>query len=126
VSVIQTSVTTHSRSSGHSATAAAAYRSGSEVTDERTGEVHDYSRKDGVAHSEIVLPAHAPQWAHDREKLWNAVEAAEDRKNSTVSREFLISFPAELTGPDSLELRQHMAREYTQALVEKHGFAAEF
>lgn len=126
MSVIQTSVTTHSRSSGHSATAAAAYRSGSEVTDERTGEVHDYSRKDGVEHSEIVLPAHAPKWAHDREKLWNAVEAAEDRKNSTVSREFLISFPAELTGPDSLELRQRMAREYTQALVEKHGFAAEF
>jgi len=126
VSVIQTSVTTHSRSSGHSATAAAAYRSGSEVTDERTGEIHDYSRKDGVEHSEIVLPAGSPEWAQDREKLWNAVEAAEDRKNSTVSREFLISFPAELAGDGSLELRQKMAREYTRALVEKHGFAAEF
>ena len=126
MSVIQTSVTTHSRSSGHSATAAAAYRSGSEVTDERTGEIHDYSRKEGVEHSEIVLPAGSPEWAMDREKLWNAVEAAEDRKNSTVSREFLISFPAELSGEGSLELRQRMAREYTRALVERHGFAAEF
>ncbi|MBD4086865.1 MobA/MobL family protein, partial [Xanthomonas citri pv. citri] len=36
-----------SRKAGRSATAAAAYRSGSEIVDERTGEVHDYSRKQG-------------------------------------------------------------------------------
>ena len=33
------------RSAGRSATAAAAYRAGVEITDERTGLVHDYTRK---------------------------------------------------------------------------------
>src|SRR3546814_10595388 len=40
------------RSAGRSATAAAAYRAGVEITDERTGLVHDYTRKQGVEHSE--------------------------------------------------------------------------
>src|SRR3546814_1528895 len=38
------------RSAGRSATAAAAYRAGVEITDERTGLVHDYTRKQGVEH----------------------------------------------------------------------------
>src|SRR3546814_9080927 len=42
------------RSAGRSATAAAAYRAGVEITDERTGLVHDYTRKQGVEHSELM------------------------------------------------------------------------
>ncbi|MFC0148426.1 MobA/MobL family protein, partial [Sphingobium scionense] len=38
---------TVSRSAGRSATAAAAYRAAVEIADERTGLVHDYSRKSG-------------------------------------------------------------------------------
>src|SRR3546814_8672489 len=54
------------RSAGRSATAAAAYRAGVEITDERTGLVHDYTRKQGVEHSELMLPTDAPEWAADR------------------------------------------------------------
>jgi hypothetical protein len=54
------------RSAGRSATAAAAYRAGVEITDERTGLVHDYTRKQGVEHSALVLPRDAPAWATDR------------------------------------------------------------
>jgi len=43
-----------SRSKGRSATAASAYRAAERVVDHRTGEVHDYTRKHGVAHSEIL------------------------------------------------------------------------
>ncbi|RYG99272.1 MAG: conjugal transfer protein TraA, partial [Alphaproteobacteria bacterium] len=50
-------VKTFSRSAGRSATAAAAYRAGISITDERTGEVHDYTRKGGVLSSDLVLPA---------------------------------------------------------------------
>src|SRR3546814_3673481 len=74
-------------SAGRSATAAAAYRAGVEITDERTGLVHDYTRKQGVEHSELMLPTDAPEWAADRERLWNAAELAETRKNATVARE---------------------------------------
>src|SRR3546814_6086480 len=70
------------RSAGRSATAAAAYRAGVEITDERTGLVHDYTRKQGVEHSELMLPTDAPEWAADRERLWNAAELAETRKRS--------------------------------------------
>src|SRR3546814_3799934 len=76
------------RSAGRSATAAAAYRAGVEITDERTGLVHDYTRKQGVEHSELMLPTDAPEWAAARERLWNAAELAETRKNATVAREY--------------------------------------
>ena len=85
------------RSAGQSAVAAAAYRSGLIITDERTGVRHDYSRKSGVIHSGILAPANTPEWMHDRAKLWNAVEAIETRKNSQLSREIQLSLPHELT-----------------------------
>ena len=45
-----------SRASGRSAVAAAAYRAGESLTNERDGLRHDFSRREGVAHAEIVLP----------------------------------------------------------------------
>jgi len=48
MAIYHLSVKTISRSSGRSATAAAAYRAGVVITDERTGECHDYSRKSEV------------------------------------------------------------------------------
>ncbi|MEL6605778.1 MAG: MobA/MobL family protein, partial [Cyanobacteria bacterium J06614_10] len=42
------------RSAGRSATAAAAYRSGEQVADERTGKVHDYTGKSDIYGSEIL------------------------------------------------------------------------
>ncbi|MBZ4175421.1 MobA/MobL family protein, partial [Escherichia fergusonii] len=45
-----------SRGSGRSAVAAAAYRCAERLTNERDGLVHDFTRKQGVEHSEIVLP----------------------------------------------------------------------
>jgi ATP-dependent exoDNAse (exonuclease V) alpha subunit len=116
------SVKTVSRAAGRSATAAAAYRSASEIVDMRTGDIHDYRRKSGVEHTEIVLPDNAPDWANDRAQLWNAAEQAETRKNSTVAREFEVAIPKELSQQHGAEL----VRDFTRQLVEKHQFAAEF
>lgn len=109
------------RTAGRSATAAAAYRAGVEITDERTGLVHDYTRKQGVEHSAMVLPADAPEWASDRERLWNAAELAETRKNSTVAREYEIALPAELSADERRELALGLARE----ISERHGVAVD-
>ena len=49
-----------SRGKGKSAVAAAAYRSGEKITNEWDGMTHDYTRKRGVVHTEILLPPHAP------------------------------------------------------------------
>src|SRR3546814_20559937 len=81
-----------------------AYRAGVEITDERTGLVHDYTRKQGVEHSELMLPTDAPEWAADRERLWNAAELAETRKNATVAREYEIALPVELSADERREL----------------------
>ena len=114
-------VKTIGRSAGRSATAAAAYRAGVEITDERTGLVHDYTRKQGVEHSALVVPADAPAWANDRAALWNAAEQAETRKNSTVAREYEIALPAELSAEARRELALGLARE----ISERHGVAVD-
>ena len=114
-------VKTVGRSAGRSATAAAAYRAGVEIADERTGIVHDYTRKQGIEHREIVAPADAPDWVRDRSALWNAAEQAETRKNSTVAREYEIALPAELSADERRNLAVGLARE----ISERHGVAVD-
>ncbi|MFZ1302157.1 MAG: MobQ family relaxase [Candidatus Microsaccharimonas sp.] len=98
------------RSSGRSATAAAAYRSGGVIPDERTGETHDYSRKSGVEGTLILAPDAAPDWAQDRAALWNAVEVAEVRKDAQVAREITVALPAELSAAERRALVEDWAR----------------
>ena len=85
-----------SRGKGQSSVASAAYRAGARLIDERTGEIHDYTRKAGVTHSEVIAPDATPEWMKDRAQLWNAVEAIETRKNSQLAREIQLSLPHEL------------------------------
>ena len=101
-----------SRSSGYSAVASAAYRSGSLMLDERTGLTHDYTRKSGVAEAVILTPATAPAWCTNRAELWNAVEKAECRKNSQLAREIELAIPRELP--------QDAARETVLAFVREN------
>ncbi|SCC95957.1 Mobilization protein MobL [Thiomonas sp. X19] len=121
MAIYHLSVKTISRSAGRSATAAAAYRAGVDITDARTGELHDYRRKGGVESTELVLPAGAPAWAADRAALWNAAEQAETRKNSTVAREFEIALPDALSPSE----RVRLARDFARELVERHECAAD-
>ena len=121
MAIYHLSVKTISRSAGRSATAAAAYRAGVEITDERTGEIHDYTRKGGVESAALILPDNAPEWARDRAQLWNAAEQAEKRKNSTVAREFEIALPAELSPAE----REKLAHDFARELVKRHGCAAD-
>ncbi|WP_242141248.1 MobQ family relaxase [Sphingomonas sp. TREG-RG-20F-R18-01] len=114
-------VKTVGRSAGRSATAAAAYRAGVEIEDERSGIVHDYTRKQGIEHREIVAPTDAPAWVQDRSALWNAAEKAETRKNSTVAREYEIALPAELSADERRDLAVGLARE----ISERHGVAVD-
>lgn len=106
------------RSAGRSSVSAAAYRSGETLVDERTGETCRPRRRERVAHTEILAPADAPEWAGDRGKLWNSVEARDTRKNSQLSREFEVSLPRELSADQRLELvRDWIRAEFTEAGV---------
>ena len=110
-----------SRSSGGSAVAAAAYRSGEKLTDERTGEQHDYSRRSGVDGSEIIAPEGAADWVRDRDRLWNAGELSEKRKDSQVAREVRVALPRELTP----EQRRELVREFAKAEFTGRGMVAD-
>jgi Ti-type conjugative transfer relaxase TraA len=102
-----------SRARGQSVGAAAAYRSGSALRDERYGVTHNYARNGKAAHSEILSPAGAPAWVQDRETLWNRVEAAERRKDAQLARAVEIGLPVELSPRESLALtRDYIAHEF--------------
>ena len=121
MAIYHLSVKPISRTDGRSATAAAAYRAAIQISDARTGKLHDYRRKQGVVSAVLLVPEAAPKWAHDRSQVWNAAEIAEVRKNATVAREFEIALPAEL---NDLQ-RQQLAHEFAQELVNQHGCIAD-
>lgn len=111
------------RSGGRSAVAAVAYRTATMMVNERDGLVHDFTRKQGVEHVEIVLPDGVEaDWALDRSALWNAVEYAEKRKDGRVAREFEIALPHELSSVDRLLLTRDFARD----LANRYGAAVDF
>ncbi|MGF6178364.1 Ti-type conjugative transfer relaxase TraA [Ensifer sp. 4252] len=111
------------RSGGRSAVAAIAYRTATKIVNERDGIVHDFTRKQGVEHSEIVLPDGVEAaWALDRSALWNAVEKAENRKDARVAREFEVALPHEMSASDRLALTRDFARD----LANRYGAAVDF
>ncbi|AMG44676.1 hypothetical protein AL520_09015 [Achromobacter xylosoxidans] len=86
------------------------------MVDARTGEIHDFTRKGGVFHDEIMVPSNAPTWMLDRSELWNHVEQAERRKDAQLCREFNVALPRELDRKQQLAL----ARDFVQQeLVDK-------
>ncbi|WFU01935.1 MobQ family relaxase [Rhizobium sp. CB3171] len=107
---------------GSNAVAAAAYRAGERLTDRNTREVHDYSRRGGVAHAEILIPPGSAPWLTDRETLWNTVEAMEVRKDAQLAREFNMALPHELSRDDRLEL----VRTFLETHFVRHGMVADF
>jgi hypothetical protein len=104
---------------------AAAYRAGERIRDERTGELHNHSRRKDVTHKEIMLPADLSgepmDWAKDRATLWNTAERAEPRRNARVAREIQVTLPAELPA----ERRLEMARAFSQEVADHYRVAVD-
>ncbi|MDU5253104.1 MobQ family relaxase [Anaerococcus vaginalis] len=110
-----------SRGKGKSAVAAASYRSGEKIKNEYDGIVHDFTRKGGIAHTEILLPRNAPQEFVSRSVLWNSVEKIEKSKNSQLAREIEIALPKELSREKQIEL----VRKYVKENFVKVGMCAD-
>ncbi|MCL2456656.1 MAG: MobA/MobL family protein [Defluviitaleaceae bacterium] len=109
------------RGKGKSAVAAAAYRAGERITNERDGYTSDYTKKKGIVHTEIFLPNHAPIKYKDRAALWNAVEKIETNSNAQLAREIEFSLPVEL----SIEQNISLVHEYVQKYFVAHGMIAD-
>lgn len=109
------------RSAGRSATAAAAYRAGVRIENERTGEIFDYTKRRGVEDHAILTPPRAPDWVKDSASLWNAVEVRENRVNSQLARENVLALPHEL----SAQQRRELLHGFVQEVYVKRGMAAQ-
>ena len=115
------SVSQIKRSAGQSVLAAAAYRAGERLYSEYYDEISDYTRKGGVLHTEILLPAHAPECFRDRATLWNAVEATERHPKAQLAYSFDIALQNELSLNENIEL----ARAFVQKEFVDRGMIAD-
>lgn len=121
MAIYHCSLRVFSRANGDSAVAAAAYRAGAVLHDERSGYTHRYHNRKGVVSSFIVAPADAPETTYTRALLWNAAERAETRKNSRVAREVILALPHELPAP----ARDALVRDMAGWLVERYRVAVD-
>ena len=117
-----------------SAVAAAAYRRGARFTRAATGQTHDYTRKQEVAHGEITLPPNAPAWAVEQypsgdqgsQRLWNDIETRENehsrRDTAVLAKELEFSLPVELTHEEQVAL----ARDFVTTSLAARGYTADW
>lgn len=106
---------------GRSAVAAAAYRSGACLVDDRLAMEFNFAAKDAIEHAEILLPANAPAAYQDRAVLWNAAENSEARKDAVPARELLVSLPHEL----SFLQRRELVRDFVSEHLVSRGMVAD-
>jgi len=115
MAIYHCSIKITSRGKGKSAVAAA-YRAAEKITNEYDGVTHDYTRKGGVVHMEILLPDNAPAEYSDRAVLWNAVEKIEKAKNAQLAREIELALPVELSKEENISLvREYVKRHFVAA-----------
>lgn len=108
--------------------AALAYRAGTKLRDPGSGRTFDYSAKArldaegfGILHTEIMLPAGAPEWMADRQNLIDAIEARERRRDAQLFREIELSLPRELTFAQQRDL----VRAFVKSAFVSRGMVAD-
>lgn len=110
------------RSEGRSSVAKAAYHARTRITDERTGDTYDYSRRTDLYGHFILAPANAPaRIVKDSTALWNEVERVERQNNGQTSRYFDVAIPAELNNED----KKKLVLEYCQKNFVDKGMIAD-
>lgn len=110
------------RSEGSSSVAKAAYHARTRITDERTGDTYDYSRRSDLCGHFILAPVNAPEHiVKDSTALWNEVERVERQNNGQTARYFDVAIPAELNNDD----KKRLVLEYCQKNFVDKGMIAD-
>lgn len=114
MAIFHLSIKMISRSSGKSAVAASAYRAGEKLTETENGYVHDYTKKEGVIYTEVLLPMNAPVGFGNREVLWNEVQKAEKKSDAQLAREIEVALPVELSREEQVALvKKYVTENFT-------------
>lgn len=110
------------RSEGRSSVAKAAYHARCRITDERTSDTYDYSRRTDLYGHFILAPVNAPEHiVKDSTALWNEVEGVERQQNGQTSRYFDVAIPAELNN----DAKKKLVLEYCQKNFVDKGMIAD-
>ncbi|WP_213734079.1 MobQ family relaxase [Citrobacter freundii] len=110
------------RSEGKSSVAKAAYHARCRITDERTGDTYNYSRRNDLSGHFILAPVNAPEHiVKDSTALWNEVEKVERQHNGQTARYFDVAIPAELNNDD----KKKLVLEYCQINFVEKGMIAD-
>lgn len=110
------------RSEGKSSVAKAAYHARTRITDERTGDTYDYSRRTDLYGHFILAPVNAPEHiVKDSTALWNEVERVERQQNGQTARYFDVAIPTELNNDD----KKKLVLEYCQKNFVDKGMIAD-
>jgi MobA/MobL family len=117
------SVTPVGRGKGASVMHKAAYRAGEQLYDERAGRwTADYGRRArSVIEKFILTRKDAAAWRHDRQRLWNAAEAAEARSNGRIATELELGLPHELDPAR----RRRLLMDFLAPIIARYGVAAD-
>jgi hypothetical protein len=111
-----------SRGKGQSAVHTAAYNAREQLHDERENrDTKDYGYKGKTEFSGIFAPKGAPEWAQDREQLWNRAEGAENRKDSQTARNVEFALPHELDA----EQRKRLVTDFCRETFARRGMVAD-
>lgn len=121
MAIFHFSVAVLKRSEGRSAVAAAAWRSGQTLFDERLHQRTQLPKSKRVVFETVLLPEGAPEELSSREVLWNSVEVAEKQRNSQLARIIDAAIPHEL----SLEEAVRLARAFATGVLLPFGFAVD-
>lgn len=109
--------------------AAAAYQSRERLLDERTGQVKDYRHKteQETLFSGLYVPKDAPEWARDRQALWNAAEQAEDAYNRTRAKTARTGQHLEIALPHELTPEQcrYVLQDFIRDTFTRRGYAVD-
>ena len=111
-----------SRAKGNSVVALAAYNSRERIVEEKTGEVFNYSKKNDLVHSTIILPENAPARFSDRSTLFNELNNKETRKDAQLSRYFIIALPNSLNDEQNINL----VESWINQQLTKRGVIADY
>lgn len=110
------------RSEGMTSVAKAAYHARTRITDDRIGQVFDFSHRTDLHGHIILAPVSAP--AHITESssaLWNEVERVERQQNGQTARYFDVAIPVELNNDD----KKKLVAEYCQKNFVDKGMIAD-
>ena len=110
------------RSEGMTSVAKAAYHARTRITDDRIGQVFDFSHRTDLHGHIILAPVSAP--AHIVESssvLWNEVERVERQQNGQTARYFDVAIPVELNNDD----KKKLVAEYCQKNFVDKGMIAD-